>query len=71
MSPIDSYDGAGVVFTMGAGTFGTVLGVLIALGLLVYFFTTMVRHENEAYRHMLSHEPVEPGPAVEGEPPVF
>lgn len=71
MSPIDSYDGASAVFTFGPDTLGTVLGVLIAVALLIGFFVRMIQHENDAYERMIAHQPVEPGPAVEGEPSVF
>lgn len=71
MSPIDTYDGASVVFTFGGDSFGTVIGVLIAVALLVLFFVRMIQHENHAYAQMIGHQPVEPGPAIEGEPTVY
>ncbi|CAN5424838.1 hypothetical protein BH09ACT12_BH09ACT12_11680 [soil metagenome] len=72
MSPIDVYDDSTTyVFTGGPDSFWTVLFVLVAVGLFVAFMVSMVRHENHAYAQMIGHQPVEPGPAVEGEPPVY
>lgn len=70
MSPIDSWDGVDVVFT-GAGTAWT--GIFVAVGLIMFvaFLVRMVLHENHAYAQMINHEPVEKGPAAEGEPPVY
>lgn len=68
---IDSWDDATTVFAFGPGSFMVVAGVIVGLSLLVWFFVTMIRHENHAYAQMLAHEPVEAGPAVEGEPPAY
>ncbi|TIC79912.1 hypothetical protein [Nocardioides sp. GY 10127] len=71
MSPIDSWDDAsGVVFT-GAGTIWPVLFSIVAFALFVAFLAVMIRHEKHAYVAMLKHEPIEKGPAVEGEPRVY
>jgi hypothetical protein len=72
MSPIDVYDeNTTFVFTGGPDSFWTVLFVLVAAGLFAAFLVKMIQHENHAYAQMINHEPVETGPAVEGEPPVF
>ncbi len=71
MSPIDSWDGATAVFTGGPNSLLTVLFVLASMAVLVAFLVTMIQHENHAYAQMIHHEPVEAGPAVEGEPPVY
>lgn len=71
MSPIDSWEGATSVFTGADSTALQVAFVVIALALLVGFMARMIRHENHAYRQMIDHEPVESGPAVEGEPTVY
>ena len=67
MSPIDSWDEATYVFTGGPDSFLTVLSVVMFVG----FIAVMVRHEKHAYAQMIHHEPVEKGPAVEGEPQVY
>ncbi|MFC5729727.1 MULTISPECIES: hypothetical protein [Nocardioides] len=71
MSPIDSWDGATAVFTGAGSTALQVLFVLIAFAMLVGFLAKMVLHERHAYAQMIAHEPVEAGPAVEGEPSVY
>lgn len=71
MSPIDSWDDVTYVFTGGPDSFLTVMFVLVGVALLVGFFVTVARHENHAYAQIIEHEPVEPGPAVEGEPKVY
>lgn len=65
---IDSWDGATAVFTFGPDSLGAVLSVIIAVGLLVWFFAKMITHENRVYAQIIAKEPVEPGPAAEGEP---
>lgn len=67
-SPIDSYDDADVVFTFGGFSVGVWLVFLLAVALFVGFFVRMIQHENNAYRAIAEHQPVEPGPAAEGEP---
>lgn len=67
---IDSYDGATWVFAFGPGVV-TVSFVVLAVALFVAFLLVIIRHENHAYAQILAHEPVEPGPAVESEPPVY
>ena len=71
MSPIDTWDEPGAVFTGGPDSAVTVVFVVLAALLLVGFFVRMILHENSAYRSLIQHQPVEPGPVVEGEPPVF
>ncbi|WP_300385728.1 hypothetical protein [uncultured Nocardioides sp.] len=71
MSPIDSWDEATYVFTGGPDSFLTVLSVVVAVVMFVGFIAVMVRHEKHAYAQMIHHEPVEKGPAVEGEPQVY
>ena len=71
MSPIDSWDEATYVFTGGPDSFLTVLSVVVAVVMFVGFIAVMVRHEKHAYAQMTPHEPVEKGPAVEGEPQVY
>lgn len=71
MSPIDSWDGATAVFTGADSTALQVLFVLLAVAVFIGFLAKMVIHENHAYAQMIAHEPVEAGPAVEGEPPVY
>ncbi|CAN5606818.1 hypothetical protein BH11ACT8_BH11ACT8_06880 [soil metagenome] len=71
MSPIDSWDDATYVFTGGPGGFWTVLFVLVAVALFVGFLVKMIQHENHAYAQMIDHQPIEAGPAVEGEPTVY
>ncbi|MEQ6899648.1 hypothetical protein [Nocardioides sp. YIM 152588] len=73
MSPIDSWDevdGLFAVFT-GAGTAWPVIFTIVAVLLFIGFLVRMIQHENHAYAQMINHEPVESGPAAEGEPPVF
>ena len=70
-SPIDSYDGASVVFTFGGYSIGVWIVFLLAVALFIGFFVRMVQHENRAYQAIIDHKPVEPGPAAEGEPPVY
>ena len=67
-SPIDSYDDATVVFTFGGFSVGVWLSFILAVLLFVGFFARMIQHENQAYRAIAEHEPIEPGPAAEGEP---
>lgn len=69
-SPIDKYEGADVVYTFGAGSFGTVLFFVLACLLFVAFMVRVAMHENSAYAAIAAHKPPEPGPAVEGEPEV-
>ncbi|WP_214407476.1 hypothetical protein [Pseudonocardia lacus] len=69
-SPIDSYDGAGVVFTFGANSVGVWIFLVLAVALFVGFVLRMVQHENRAYAAIAAHQPVEAGPPVEAEPPV-
>lgn len=69
-SPIDSYDGADVVFTFGAGSFGTVLFFVLACLAFVFFMVRIALHEKHAYAAMAAHKKPEAGPAVEGEPEV-
>lgn len=69
-SPIDSYDGAGVVFTFGANSVGVWISFLLAIALFVGFLVRMIQHENQAYAAIAAHQPVEAGPPVEAEPPV-
>jgi hypothetical protein len=70
-SPIDSYEDAGVVFTFGGYSVGAWICVLLAVMLFVGFFVRMVQHENKAYKAIIEHKPVEPGPAAEGEPTAY
>jgi hypothetical protein len=65
---IDTYDDATWVYTFGPGSFVTVAFVLLAVAMFVAFMVVMIRH---AYAEIIAHEPVEPGPAVEGEPTVY
>lgn len=69
-SPIDTYEGAEVVYTFGAASFGTVLFVVVAIVAFLAFIARVVIHENHAYAAIIHHEPPEAGPAVEGEPEV-
>lgn len=68
---IDSWDDATWVFTFGPDSFMTVLGVMVAVGLVVWFFVKMIVHENQAYDAIIADEPIEPGPVVEGEPTTY
>ncbi len=70
-SPIDTYDGAGVVFTFGGYSLGVWLAVILAVALFVGFFVRMIQHENKAYQAIIDHTPIEKGPVAEGEPPVY
>jgi len=70
-SPIDSYEGASVVFTFGGNSFGVWLFFILAVLLFVAFFVRMVQHENRAYKAIIEHTPIEKGPVAEGEPPVY
>ncbi len=71
MSPISDWDTPGAVFTGADNT--AVLVLFVALGILIVigFLVKMMQHENHAYAQMINHEPVERGPAAEGEPPVY
>ena len=70
-SPIDKYDETtDVVFTFGAGSFGTVLFFVLACALFVAFMVRVGLHEKHAYAAIAAHEAPEPGPVVEGEPEV-
>lgn len=71
MSHIDTYDGATWVYTFGPASFLTILFVILAIAACVGFIAMMIRHENHAYAAMVAHTPVEPGPAVEGEPQAY
>ncbi|AFA73697.1 hypothetical protein GPOL_c26760 [Gordonia polyisoprenivorans VH2] len=70
-SPIESYDGASVVFTFGGFSVGVWIVFVLAVLLFVAFFVRMVRHENHAYKSIIENTPVEKGPAAEGEPPAY
>ena len=70
-SPIENYDEAGVVFTFGGYSFGVWLFFILAVLLFVGFFVRMIQHENKAYKAIIEHAPVEPGPAAEGEPTAY
>lgn len=70
-SPITSYDELGPVFTFGADSIGVWLSFILAVVLFVAFFVRMVQHENHAYRSIIEQQPIEKGPAAEGEPPAF
>jgi heme exporter protein D len=70
-SPIDSYEDAGVVFTFGGYSLGVWLSFIIAVLLFIGFFVRMIQHENKAYKAIIEHEPVEPGPVAEGEPTTY
>ncbi|MGV9859063.1 hypothetical protein ACWDTD_10480 [Gordonia sp. NPDC003425] len=70
-SPIDSYDNADVVFTFGGNSVGVWVVFILAVILFIAFFARMITHENHAYKAIIEHTPVEPGPAAEGEPPVY
>lgn len=71
MSPIDSWDGATTVFTGADSTALQVLFVVLGVAVFIGFLAKMIVHEKHAYTQMLAHRPVESGPAVEGEPPVY
>ncbi|SDH55969.1 hypothetical protein [Pseudonocardia oroxyli] len=68
MSPIETYDGASVVFTFGGFSVGVWVCFVLAVALFVGFLARVVQHENRAYAAMAAHEPVEAGPPVEAEP---
>ncbi|MFW0793001.1 hypothetical protein AAFP30_04235 [Gordonia sp. CPCC 205515] len=70
-NPFESYDDADVVFTFGGHSVGVWIVFVLAVVLFVAFFVRMITHENEAYKAIIEHKPVEPGPAAEGEPPVY
>lgn len=70
-SPIDSWDGAEVVFTFGGYSIGVWIVFVLAVLLFIAFFARMIQHENRAYKAIVNHEPIEKGPAAEGEPPVY
>jgi heme exporter protein D len=70
-SPIDTYDEATVVFTFGGYSLGVWIVFILAVLLFIAFFVRMVQHENAAYKAIIEHTPIEPGPAAEGEPPVY
>jgi len=70
-SPIDSYDELGPVFTFGGNSLGAFTVVILAVVAFIGFFVRMIQHENHAYKAIIDHEPVEAGPAAEGEPPVY
>jgi hypothetical protein len=70
-SPIDSYEGASVVFTFGGYSLGVWLFFILAVLLFVGFFVRMIQHENRAYKAIIDHTPVEKGPVAEGEPPAY
>ena len=70
-SPINTYDDAGVVFTFGGFSVGVWLAYIVAVLLFIGFFVRMIQHENNAYRAIAEHEPIEPGPAAEGEPTAY
>ncbi|MBJ7472561.1 MAG: hypothetical protein JHD16_14740 [Solirubrobacteraceae bacterium] len=69
-SPIDTYEGADVVFTFGAASFGTVLFFVLSCLAFIAFMVRVALHEKHAYAAIVAHKPPEPGPAVEGEPEV-
>jgi hypothetical protein len=69
-SPIDQYEGADVVYTFGAGSFGTVLFFVLACVLFLAFLARVAIHEKHAFAAMVAHKAPEPGPVVEGEPEV-
>ena len=70
-SPIDSYDDATVVFTFGGYSAGVWIVFIAAVLLFIAFFVRMIQHENQAYKAIIEHKPIEAGPAAEGEPPVY
>ena len=69
-SPIDSFEGAEVVYTYGPGSVGTVLFLVIACLAFLGFMARVIMHENRAYAAIEAHEVPEAGPAIEGEPEV-
>lgn len=70
-SPIENWDEAGVVFTFGGFSAGVWIVFILAVVLFIGFFARMIQHENNAYKAIINHEPVEAGPAAEGEPTVY
>jgi hypothetical protein len=70
-SPIDSYDELGPVFTFGGNSVGVWISVILAVVLFIGFFARMIQHENHAYKAIIENQPIEAGPAAEGEPPVY
>lgn len=68
MSPIETYDGASVVFTFGGYSVGVWIFYVLAVLLFVGFLVRVVAHENHAYAAIVAHAPVEAGPPVEAEP---
>jgi heme exporter protein D len=68
MAPFDSYDDATVVFTFGGYSLGVWIAFILAVALFVAFFVRMIQHENQAYKAIITHEPIERGPIAEGEP---
>ncbi|WP_332641972.1 hypothetical protein [Aeromicrobium sp.] len=71
MSPISDWDTPGAVFTGADSTALLVVFVVLGMLALIGFMARMLQHENHAYAQMINHEPVERGPAAEGEPPVY
>lgn len=71
MSPISDWDTPGPVFTGADSTALLVVFVVLSLAVLIGFLVRVAQHENHAYAQMINHEPVEPGPAAEGEPTVY
>lgn len=69
-APMDSYEGADVVFTFGAGSFATVLFFVLACIMLVGFMARVAQHESHAYKAIVNKKNPTPGPVVEGEPEV-
>ena len=70
-APFDSYEDASVVFTFGGFSVGVWISFILAVLLFIAFFVRMIQHENQAYKAIIEHQPIEPGPAAEGEPPVY
>lgn len=70
-SPIDSYDEPGVVFTFGGYSPGVWLVFILAVVVFIGFFVRMIQHENQAYKAIIEHTAIEPGPAAEGEPTTY
>ncbi len=69
-APMESYEGADVVFTFGAGSFGTVLFFVLACLVFIAFMVRVTRHETHAYAAIIAKKIPEPGPVIEGEPEV-
>ncbi|MFT4126002.1 MAG: hypothetical protein QM662_07195 [Gordonia sp. (in: high G+C Gram-positive bacteria)] len=70
-SPIDSYDGASVVFTFGGFSVGVWIVFILSVALFIGFFVRMIQHENHAYKAIIENEPIDKGPVAEGEPTVY